>query len=76
MFFTCEIVGFLTGPSIAGAILAKSGYNAVIGYSCESLAREYVYRFATDELSHTSGGAMLLGSCFAVLARFQSKPME
>ena len=35
VFFTCEIAGFLTGPSIAGAILARAGYRAVIGYSCE-----------------------------------------
>jgi hypothetical protein len=35
VFFTCEIAGFLTGPSIAGAILARAGYRAVISYSCE-----------------------------------------
>lgn len=41
VFFTCEIAGFLTGPSIAGAVLARADYRAVIGYSCGYCAKPF-----------------------------------
>lgn len=51
VFVTSEIIGFLTGPSIAGAILAASGFKAVIAYSGVYLVQIQIYGRCTAQRS-------------------------